>query len=262
MFRFFDTRSSLMVAVATPIHNAVSSGRARRGSATEGVNVNDVERWVSLACGGLAVWKGLTSGSLVGLGLAAAGGALLYRGMSGHCPLYEALEVNTADQHSRVASVGAGEGYKITQTITVNRPADELFRRWRKLEDLPRFMKHLVSVTSNGNRSHWVARAPAGMTVEWEAEIINEEPGKLLAWRSLEGSQVGTAGSVHFRPAAGGHGTEVQVTLKYDPPGGRLGSWFAGLFGEEPNQQIAEDLRRFKHLAEAGDVATTAGQRS
>jgi len=251
-----------MVAVATPIHTAVSSGRAKRGSAADSVNVNDVERWVSVACGGLAVWKGLTDRTLLGLGLAAAGGALVYRGLSGHCPLYEALDVNTAERHGRVASVAAGQGFKIIQAITVNRPADELFRRWRNLEGLPRFMRHLVSVTSTGNRSHWVARAPAGLTVDWEAEIINEQPGKLLAWRSLEGSQVGTAGSVHFQPAPGGRGTEVHVTLKYDPPAGKLGSWFAWLFGEDPGQQIAEDLRRFKQLAETGEVATTADQPS
>jgi len=251
-----------MVAAITPIGSAVDSGRARRGSAANGVNVHDVERWASVVAGGLAVVKGLTSGSLFGLGLAAVGGGLLYRGLTGHCPMYAALDVNTAQRHNPLASVGAGEGVKVNCTTTVNRSAEELYRLWRNLEALPRFMSHLVSVKNEGNRSHWVARAPAGFNVEWDAEIINEEPGKLLAWRSLEGSQVGTAGSVHFMPAPGGRGTEVRVTLKYDPPGGKLGSWVAWLFGEEPRQQIEDDLRRFKQMAEAGEIATVAGQPS
>src|SRR5438093_1363742 len=107
-----------------------------------------------------------------------------------------------------------------------------------------------------------VKRGPAGLKVEWDAEIINEEPNRLIAWRSLEGSQVSTAGSVQFNPAPGGRGTEVVVTLKYDPPGGKLGSWLAWLFGEEPSLQVRDDLRRFKQLAEAEEVPTTQGQPS
>src|SRR5262249_48373258 len=127
--------------------------------------------------------------------------------------------------------------------------ADALYRRWRDLAGLPRFMEHLVSVTEHGPRSHWVAKAPVGLTVEWDAELVNDQPGRLIAWRSLEGSQVDTAGSVHFNPAPSGRGTEVVVELKYDPPGGRLGSWLAWLFGREPSVQVREDLRRFKQLA-------------
>jgi uncharacterized membrane protein len=124
-------------------------------------------------------------------------------------------------------------------------------------------MKHLESVkVTGGDRSHWVAKGPAGTSVEWDAEVYNEKENELIAWRSLEGSQVDNAGSVHFESAAGGRGTIVRVVLKYDPPAGKLGAVVARLFGESPAQQIDEDLRRFKQLMETGETATTEGQPS
>jgi len=234
----------------------VTSGLLRSGGAAHDVNVGDAERWLSAAGGTLLLVNGLKRGSLEGLGMAALGSALLYRGLTGHCSGYAMLGVNTAEPHSEAASVAAGAGVKVTQAITVNRDPEELYRLWRDLESLPRFMQHLVSVRSEGPISHWVAKAPAGSTVAWDAEIVNEEAPRLIAWRSVEGSQVSTAGSVHFQPGPLGRGTEVKVTLKYDPPGGKLGSWIAWLFGEEPNMQIAEDLRRFKALAEGETPAS------
>jgi uncharacterized membrane protein len=122
------------------------------------------------------------------------------------------------------------------------------------VENLPRIMRHLDSVKgTGGNRSHWVAKAPLGLSVEWDAEVHNQRPNELIAWRSLEGSQVDTAGSVHFRRTPGGRGTEIQVVLKYDPPGGKVGAGLARLLGESPEQQIEEDLRRFKQLMETGE---------
>jgi uncharacterized membrane protein len=191
------------------------------------------------------------------MGLAAAGAGLLYRGLTGHCHVYGTLGVNTAEKHGRAASVRAGAGVKVVRAVTINRSPEDLYRAWRNFEQLHRFMTHLVSVKTEGNRSHWVARAPAGMTIEWDAEIINDEPNRLIAWRSIEGSRVSTAGSVTFTPAAGGRGTEVRVTLKYDPPAGKLGSWLARFFGEEPSLQVRDDLSRFKQLMEAGESATT-----
>lgn len=248
-----------MVATATPIGRKVASGQVAPGGADNGVNVHDIERLISLAGGGAAALYGLQRGSLV---LTALGGSLLYRALSGHCPLYSALGVNTADGHTPAASVAADAGVKVVRAFTVNRPAEELYRHWRNLEGLPRFMKHLKSVTEKGDRSHWVAYGPAGTEVSWDAEIINEEPNRLIAWRSLEGSTIATAGSVQFRPAPAGRGTEIVVTLKYDPPGGKLGSWLAWLFGEEPSLQVRDDLRRFKQLAEAEEIPTTQGQPS
>jgi uncharacterized membrane protein len=256
------TKESLMVSARTPISQEIAGGRLRQGSAGDGVNVGDIERWVSLAGGGLLALYGLSNRSAVGLGLAALGGGLVYRGLTGHCPMYGALNINTAQKHNPAAAVGAGVGFKVVRGITINRPVEDLYRYWRNLESLPRVMSHLESVTANGNRSHWVAKGPAGMSVEWEAEIINEEPDRLIAWRSLEGSQVSTAGSVQFSPLGFDRGTEVRVSLKYDPPAGKLGSWLAWLFGEDPDQQIREDLRRFKQQMESGEGAALASQPS
>lgn len=231
-----------------------------RGHETQGVNVGEWERWGSLIGGGLVAWLGLRQRSLAGLGLALLGGNLIYRGLTGHCHLYGALGLSTAEKHGPATRVAAGHGVKLVRSITIERPAEELYNTWRHLERLPQFMKHLVSVAVSGSRSHWVARGPAGTQVEWDAEIINDEPNRLIAWRSLPGSQVSTAGSVQFKQAPGGRGTEMQVTLKYDPPGGRLGSWIAWLFGEEPGLQIDDDLRRFKQLAQTGETASVKGR--
>ena len=248
-----------MATAQTRIGRELASGRAHRGSARSGTNVGEAERWLSLVGGGLLALDGLRRRSLGGLVEAGAGASLLWRGATGHCQVYAALGVNTAC-HNPAASVSAGRGVKVVKAITINRPADELYRFWRNFENLPRFMRHLESVKVEGNRSHWVARAPAGFTVSWDAEIINAQVNTLIAWRSLEGSQVSTAGSVHFSPAPGNRGTEVRVTLKYDPPAGKLGSMIAKLFGEEPGQQIDEDLRCFKQLTEAGEIPSTRGQ--
>jgi uncharacterized membrane protein len=142
---------------------------------------------------------------------------------------------------------------KVERAITIDRPAHELYAFWRDFENLPRFMEHLESVTViDATRSHWIARAPVGQRVEWDAEIHNEVPDELIAWRSLPGSEIANAGSVHFTPAGGG--TEVRVVLSYEPPAGRLGDAVARLFGEAPAQQVQDDLRRFKQVMEAGEV--------
>ncbi len=145
--------------------------------------------------------------------------------------------------------------------MTIDKAPEELYRFWRNFENLPRFMQHLQSVTvMDSIHSHWVANAPAGTSVEWNAEIINDRPNQLIAWRSVGDSQIGNAGSVHFTPAPGNRGTEVKVVLEYDPPAGRIGSLIAKLFGEEPNQQVREDLRHFKEIMETGEIPTTKGQ--
>jgi uncharacterized membrane protein len=196
---------------------------------------------------------------LGGIALALVGAALVQRGYSGHCNLYEAIGYSTggdaALRNSENVSVPAERGTKVEKSVTIDRPASELYSFWRNFENLPKFMNHLESVSGAGaNRTHWVAKAPAGTTVEWDAEVYNEKPNELIAWRTLEGSQVSSAGSVRFEEAPNG-GTEVRVSLKYDPPGGKLGSLVARLFGENPEQQIEEDLGRFKQLME-----TSAGR--
>jgi len=148
---------------------------------------------------------------------------------------------------------------RASKSVTINRPRDNVYQFWRDFENLPTFMQHLVSVkaTSDG-RSHWVAKAPAG-TVEWTAEIIEDRAGSLISWRSLAGSDVSNEGSVRFVDAPADRGTEVRVELSYDAPGGSAGALVAKIFGEEPNQQLRDDLRRFKQVMETGEVVKSDG---
>ncbi|MEU6077184.1 SRPBCC family protein [Micromonospora sp. NPDC047074] len=144
--------------------------------------------------------------------------------------------------------------------VTVNRSPAEAYRFWRELENLPRFMSHLESVRAEDlRRSHWTARGPAGRRIEWHAEIIDDQPNRSLAWRSLPGTRVPNAGQVRFVPAPGDRGTEVRVRLRYAPPAGALGRAVAKLFGEEPEQQVRDDLRRFKQVLETGEVVRSEG---
>jgi uncharacterized membrane protein len=224
-----------------------------------GVNVGPTERWLS-ALGGAALGAyGLSRGTWGGLGLAALGGALVWRGATGHCSLYGALGISTAERHGPATAIPAGEGVKVEESVTIQKPAAELYRFWRDLNNLGRFMEHLETVRAEGNRSHWVACGPLGYRAEWDAEIITDRPNELIGWRSLPGSAVDTAGSVHFSELPG-RGTEVRVILKYDPPAGRLGAAVARLFGQSPQAQIREDLRRLKQYMETGEIPTTAGQ--
>lgn len=138
--------------------------------------------------------------------------------------------------------------------LTIRRPVEDVYAYWRNVENLPRFMAHLESVqVLTAGRSRWTATAPVG-TVEWEAEIVEDRPGELLAWRSVEGADVPNSGSVRFAPAPAGQGTEVTVELAYTVRGGTLGATVAKLLGEEPVQQIRDDLRRFKQVMETGEV--------
>jgi uncharacterized membrane protein len=146
-------------------------------------------------------------------------------------------------------------------SITISQPRQKVYAFWRDFENLPRFMQHLVSVESRGGKhTHWVAAGPMGRKVEWDAEIINEFPGELIAWKSLPGADVDSAGSVVFSDAPGGRGTQVRVELQYNPPAGIAGAYIAKLFKCEPEQAIMEDLHRMKQFLETGEIASTEGQ--
>jgi uncharacterized membrane protein len=167
-----------------------------------------------------------------------------------------ALDVKSAVELTQSEQRGFApmEGIHVVSAITVNRPRDEVYRYWRDLENLPKFMAHLESVEAQNGRSKWRAKGPLGVPIEWEAEIVADQPNELLAWRSCEGSDVPNQGSVRFLDAPAGRGTEVRIELRYDPPTGALGAAVARLFGTEPGQAIAGDLRRFKQVIETGEV--------
>jgi uncharacterized membrane protein len=146
--------------------------------------------------------------------------------------------------------------------VTVNRAPDELYRQWRDLSRLPGLLPPVESVTPLGEkRSRWTVRGPGDMRLTWEAEIVADEPGKLIAWRSVESADVDNAGSVRFRPAPAGRGTEVEVRLSYAPPAGRAGGALAAVFGKSGDQQVREALRRFKQQMESGEMAVGAARR-
>jgi uncharacterized membrane protein len=215
-------------------------------------NVGDAERWVSVIFGSALAVYGLKMRSVPGLAVGAVGAALVWRGATGSCPVYEAFGVSTAPGQGDQVSVPYGKGVGIDKTVTIDATPEKLYAFWRNFENLPKFMHNLESVSvHDANRSHWVARGPAGTKVAWEAEIINEIPNELIGWRSIDGSQVDNAGSVHFTPIAGGRGTEIKVVLRYDPPAGVVGAAISKLLGEDPEAQVGDDLRRLKLLFES-----------
>ncbi|HZA97571.1 MAG TPA: SRPBCC family protein [Gemmatimonadales bacterium] len=229
----------------------------RPDAGDEGVNVGKTERLISVVAAAAVAAVGLRRKRLRPLLLPVAG-SLFSRGVTGRCAVNRALGRNSAtgSRVSPVASVRRGEGIKVEKSVVVNRPVQEVYQFWRNFENLPRFMDHLESVTViDETRSHWIAKAPAGTRVEWDAAIHNEIEGQLIAWRSLPGADIDNAGSVHFTPVAGDTSqTEVRVVLSYEPPAGKLGAAVAKLLGEEPSKQVADDLRRFKQVMEASEI--------
>ena len=235
---------------------------SREITARSGRNLSEFERWASIAAGaGLAVY-GVSRLKRNGWLYASMGALLLRRGVTAHCDVYEALGVNTAGAAGDTRAALAGpRGVNVLESVTINRSIEELYRFWRNLENLPQFMRHLESVEKvTDTISHWRAKGPAGTIVEWDAEIHNEVPNQVIGWRSLEGADVVSAGSVNFDNAGPGRGTRVTVHMQYSPPGGKVGAAVARLFGRDAETEIREDLRRFKQLIETGEVPTTQGQ--
>ena len=234
-------------------------------------NVAKGERIGSVALGAALVGLGVRRRDPIGLVAALFGGYFITRGATGNCLVYRALGVSTGsadavlapwhrdDVTGRAATVNARKAIKVERAVTIDRPRDELFAFWRNFENLPRFMEHLVSVrVDTPTRSHWEAKAPGGKTVEWDAEIVNEVPYEIIAWKSVGEPDVANAGAVNFFDAPGGRGTIVRVTLDYEPPAGRLGAMLSHFSAEEPDRQIREDLRKFKQLMETGEITTSA----
>lgn len=199
------------------------------------------------------------------------GGAFVGRGATGHCPVYGALGVSTggdtdddtaghrADVTGRAATVNARKAVKLERTVSVARPRHELYTFWRDFTNLPQVMEHLERVrVDSPSRSHWTAKGPGGTSFEWEAEIVNEVPDSIIAWKSVGDSDVANAGAVNFSDARGGRGAIVKVSIDYEPPAGKLGARVARLFGEDPDRQLREDLRKFKQMMETEEITPSA----
>lgn len=245
--------------------------RPERLRRTSRINVGRNERMVSTIAGSLLAAWGVRRADLLGTALATVGGIFLYRGITGRCMIMGTLGVSTAGKEWLQLEPKEGIDAELhplravhaEHTITINRPARELFDFWRNFENLPAIMRYVDSVSvAGGRRSHWKAKAPAGTAVEWDAEIVEEAPNELIAWKSLPPAAVPNRGSVRFQEAPGGRGTEMRIELEYEPPAGNVGRVFAKLFGMEPEQQLSEDLRHFKQIMEAGEIPTTEGQPS
>jgi uncharacterized membrane protein len=173
-------------------------------------------------------------------------------------PLSAAKSPNVPAANDRHLEAKKGDAL-VGRSVTINRPREELYAFWRDFVRLPRFMHNIKSVAViDSVRSHWVVEAPAGKTVEWDATITADEPGRLIAWRSEVGASIRNSGQVEFRDSPDGRGTVVTVTLTYEPPGGSIGKMIATLFQKEPKVQARQDLRRFKQLMETGEISTAA----
>ncbi len=209
-------------------------------------NVSSFERGLSLGFGVLLIYIGIhkfRKSPLRSIFRTAAGSYLIFRGASGHCPVYHRFDVDG----TRTQSVN------VRTNFTVNKPRNEVYSAWRNLGTLPRFMKHLVNVSEiNGTRSHWEARIPENspMTISWDAEIVKDEPGTLLSWRSLEGSTIENAGKIEFRDALGHQGTEIRVMISYRPPAGNIGGGVAKLLNPLFRKLIKKDVLNFKQYIE------------
>jgi uncharacterized membrane protein len=219
-------------------------------------NISTAERIIGGVVGigliGLGLKQRSTPGMLAGV---ISGGAALAMAAAGYCPVHDALGINTARKGTADPADFYDDGIHVEVRYTIAKPAAELFAFWRNFENLPRFMNHLKSVTCAGpNRSHWVAKGPAGVEVEWDAEIINEEPDRLISWRTIGKADVDSAGTVRFLEGREG-GTEVHVNMDYIPPVGRVGKALAKIFGDDPQRMIEEDMARFKQLMETGEAA-------
>ncbi|MBC7915663.1 MAG: DUF2892 domain-containing protein [Pyrinomonadaceae bacterium] len=214
-------------------------------------NVNTAERLISIAAGTFIFYKGikqLFKNPFIGLQEAAVGGVLLYRGATGFCPVYDKIGKDSTDL----------QAIRITERFIVDRPRDEVYSFWRNFENLPRFMKHLNSVTElDGTRSNWIANIPNDLLkIKWTAEITREEQNRYIGWNSVEGSMIDNAGKVEFNDAINGVGTELNVEINYFPPAGSIGLGVAKLLNGLFEKMVKEDITNFKHYVEGEDYQT------
>ncbi len=218
---------------------------------SENPNVDVAERVLSVLGGVFLTYHGLTQikkHPLMAVQEAVAGGLLLYRAATGFCPVYAVLDKDGTDP-------GA---VHITESFIVDRPRAEVYAFWRKLENLPRFMKHLASVDEHDRtRSHWRANLPGEiLKLNWNAEITREDENNYIGWQSVEGSMVENAGKVTFHDALNGSGTELTIDISYFPPAGSLGQGIARLLNGLFEKMVRSDVTNFKHYIEGEEYKT------
>ena len=236
---------------------------ARQGQTKDFTNVGTTGRILSVLGGAALAYYGWSQKkSPLGKSLATAGGYLVLRGATGFCAVNEALHIDGAHAEA--------EGFEVTSTVTILKPRQEVYQFWRQLENLPRFMQYLEEVRQTApRRSHWVARVPKNIiykekltTIEWDAEITQEEENSRIAWRSLPNSEVENSGEVRFTDAPANRGTEVHATICYHPPAGAAGKLAAKILNPAFKELVKQDVRRLKRLLEAGEIPTIIGQPS
>lgn len=253
-----------MIEIEDRRTDSVTNQVSNQKGTTSSINVGRNERRFSVAGGAVLLVAALMRPKKLGLVLGPVAANLLYRGLMGHSLVYRLLGKNRAVHDTRAAiSVPHEQGIRVRHSITIGRPVGEVYAFWRDFSNLPRFMRHLESIDVQGKtRSHWRVKGPAGSSIEWDAEIVNEEPDRVIGWRSLENPYVDHAGSVRFSTAPNAQGTEIDVEMEYAPLAGHLGAAVAALFGESPERQVWDDLHRLKQYLEVGEIATTEGQPS
>lgn len=220
-------------------------------------NISLPERWMSVAGSGLLAYAASRSGWLGRILLGGAGTMLFYRGVTGHSAAYRRIGGNSTANGHHPTSI------EVDEAVTVyGKTPEQAYDFWRDFEAFPRFMHHLESVEQiSDERSRWTARVPKKLgTIRWEAEITEDEPGKRIGWRSMPDADIENAGAVNFAESSREDGTEVRVQLSYHVPGGKAGALLGQLLNPGNRQLIRNDVRRFKHLLEAGEVPRIEGQ--
>ncbi len=225
------------------------------------VNVGEVERWASGIGGGLLIAHGLRRGDFGGLALALLGGALAYRGATGHCQAYEALNIDTSGKHRADSEEHVHKGILVKHAATIHRTPMEIYEFVKDPANHHRYMADVESVRADEDGTfHWAIQGPFGSTWKFRSRHINEEPGHLVAWKTLPGGDIESAGSIRLEPAWDGRGTEVTMEINYEPPAGSVGVAIAKLLGHDPDANVRDNLRRLKDILEAGEVPAAGGR--
>jgi uncharacterized membrane protein len=211
------------------------------------INVGRVERWASGVAGGLLAIHGLKRGSFGGLALPVLGGGLIYRGVTGHCQVYQSLGVDTTelDQHHAAHATAA-------ETATIDSPPATVYAFLKNAANQVKYMSNVESVWADADGTwHWAMRGPFGSSWTVRTRLAGEVPDRMIKWESVVGGDVAGAGTIRIDPARDGRGSVVLMEMTYAPPAGTVGLAIAKLFGEDPGAQMRANLRRLKQTLEA-----------